>query len=110
MKKHFYQHLIQIDPIYEELIKLDLEKYEQDELITIVHVQIHHVVVDTVLTELSEENKKIFLRHLHADAHDKIWEHINKYIEHADNKIILAVEKLLSELQKDINEARKKYA
>lgn len=110
MKKHFYTHLIEIDSVYTELDTLPLHKHEKDELIEIVHSTIHHVVIDTILSELTEEDKKTFLNHIHAENHDAIWKLLNEKTQESEKKIRLSIENLKKELHQDIDETRKKHS
>ena len=108
MKKHFYTHLIEIDTIYTELESLPIHKHEKDELVEIVHSTIHHVVIDTVLTELPEEDRKTFLTHIHAEDHDSIWKLLKK-VDQSEDKIKKAIEKLKKEFHHDIDEIKKEH-
>ncbi|OGH11961.1 MAG: hypothetical protein A2857_05940 [Candidatus Levybacteria bacterium RIFCSPHIGHO2_01_FULL_36_15] len=106
MKKYFYSHIIEIDSIILELNKLDLSESEKTHLITLIDSSIHHVVLDAILSELSPEDKKIFLEHLSSDEHDKIWQLLNGKIENIENKIKKAAEALKEELRKDIKDTK----
>ena len=106
MKKHFYSHLIETSIISLELGDLDLSKDERIHLIQLTEDNIHHAILDAILSELSEENKKIFLAHLATEEHDKIWEHLRKNIDKIEEKIKKTAEDLKKELHKDIKEAR----
>ncbi len=108
MNKHFYSHLIEVDSIYIKLNLLDLTTEEQQELITIVESSIHHVVIDTILSELEEEDKKAFLSHVALENHTDIWNLLTKKIDNVEKKIQLAIDALKEELHKDIEEAKKK--
>lgn len=107
MKKHFYTHLIEIDTIYTELETLPIHKHEKDELVEIVHSTIHHVVIDTVLSELPEEDKKTFLSHVHAEDHTSIWNLLKEKIDQSESKIQKAVDRLKQEFHQDIDEMKK---
>ena len=106
MKKHFYHHLITIDSIHAALDGLDLTVEERKELIDIAESGIHHLIVDTILTELSEEDKKIFLTHMADENHDALWKHIKGKIDKTEEKIQTAVDGLLADLHKDIAKAK----
>lgn len=107
MKKHFYTHLIEIKTIHISLDEMELEVHEKNELVEIMESTIHHVVVDTVLTELSPEDKKEFFSHLGKDDHDKMWEFLNTKIKEPHQKIKKAVSAIAKELHTDIHEAKK---
>lgn len=108
MQKLFYTHLIEIDSVFTVLDLLDMNQHERQELMIIVESTIHHVVVDTVLTELSEEDKKIFLKHLAQDNHDEIWVLLNAKIKHPDKKIQKAVDKIKKDFHNDMKKVMKK--
>lgn len=106
MKKHFYSHLVDIESLKIGLEEMDLSKKERSHLVEIVESSVHHAVLDAVLSELSEKDKKIFLQHLISDEHDKIWEILNKKAENIEEKIKKAAEDLKEQLHKDIEEAK----
>ena len=72
MKKTFYEHLVQIDFLHEELDSLNLSSEEKEELLRHVHGSIHYAVLDVVLSELPEEHKKTFINNVNSDDHNKI--------------------------------------
>jgi|SRR3989338_9887899 len=108
MQKHFYTHIVEIDSLYSALDEMDLNSQEKHELILIVESHIHQVVVDTVLSELSEEDKKMFLMYLAHNRHDEVWEHLKKNIENVEGKIRKAVDDLKKDLHTDIKESKVK--
>lgn len=108
MKKHFYSHLIETSIISLELADLDLSKDERIHLLQLAQDNIHHAILDAILSELSEEDKKIFLHHLSKDDHDKVWEHLRQKIENIEDKIKSAAESIKKELHKDIKEIKGK--
>lgn len=108
MKPHFYSHLIEIDTIHNSLTDLNLEVHEKRELIIIVESSIHHVVMDTVLSELSEHDKKIFLGHVVSQEHEKVWDLIANKVQDVENKIRKAVDNLKEKLHEDIKETKEK--
>lgn len=110
MKKHFYSHLVETSILSLELGDMDLSQEERVELISLAESQLHHVVIDTILSELSKEDKAIFLKHLHFGQHDKIWELLNKKVSDVEEKIKKAAEELKKELHKDIEEAKREHA
>ena len=107
MKKHFYSHLIEIDSIMVSLATLDISAKEKQELILIVESSVHHLVVDTVLSELVEEDKKIFIIHLAKENHIGLWTFLNHKIHNVEDKIRQAVSGLVSELHQDIEKTKK---
>lgn len=108
MKPHFYSHIIEINSIHNSLEDLSLEVHEKRELIIIVESSIHHVVMDTVLSELSDKDKKLFLGHVVSQEHEKVWDLITNKIQDVENKIKKAVENLKEKLHADIKETKEK--
>lgn len=105
--KHFYSHIIEIESIYTILDVMDLDHEEKQELIVIIESTVHHTIIDTVLSELSEKDKKIFLQHLSKENHEDLWKHLKENIEKVEHKINRAVNILLQELHLDVQEAKK---
>ncbi|MEK7451152.1 MAG: hypothetical protein AAB662_04415 [Patescibacteria group bacterium] len=108
MGKHFYSHIIETSSISLELGDMDLSKEERIHLMSLMEATMHNVILDVILSELSEEDKKIFLTHLSSNNHDKIWEHLKKKIDNIEEKIRKAVGELKDELYEDIKEAKDK--
>jgi hypothetical protein len=108
MGKHFYSHIIETATLSVELGGMDLSKEERIHLIRLVESNIHHTVLDLILSELSEENKKIFLSHLASEDHDKVWDHLRKNIDNIEEKIKKAAESVKQELHRDIKEVKSK--
>ena len=104
--KHFYDSLIETTDITIELAQMNLLPDERLHLISLVQANIHTVVVDTVLSNLSEKDKKIFLKNLVSNDHEIIWSHLKK-AENIEEKIKLAVKKAKNELLKDIERVKK---
>lgn len=102
--KHFYSHIIDAESIYIEINKMDISDDEKDELMLLAESNIHHVVMDAILSELSEADKKRFVEHLHSDNNEKLWELLNTKIENVEEKIKKSAEELKKELHKDIKE------
>lgn len=108
MKKHFYSHFVETSLISLELGDMELTTQERKHLIDLAHVQLHHVILDAVLSELSEADKKRFLSHVARDEHDKVWELLNEKVERVEEKIIRAAEDMKRVLHEDIRKARRK--
>ena len=104
--KHFYDSIIETTDITIELAQMNLLPDERLHLISLVQANIHTVVVDTVLSSLSEKDKKIFLKNLVSNDHEIIWSHLKK-AENIEEKIKLAVKKAKNELLKDIERVKK---
>lgn len=106
--KQFYSHLVEIDILHLELETLDLTEEEKIHLKSLITSNLHHTILDTVLSELSEKDKKEFLEHFVHEDHVKIWEHLKLKIKNIEDKIKKTTEILKEELYKDIKEAKEK--
>jgi len=106
-RKLFYAHLVETSSITIEIADMDLTKEERLHLLALVNSNIHNAVLDTVLSALSEEDKKIFLTNLDEDNQDKIWGHLNTKIDSIEDKIKNAIEDLKEDLHKDIKQVKK---
>jgi succinate dehydrogenase flavin-adding protein (antitoxin of CptAB toxin-antitoxin module) len=108
MQKHFYTHLIEVESIYTVLDLLEMSTDERKELMIIVDSTVHHVILDTVLTELSEEDKKSFLSHLAQDNHEEIWTLLNNKMKQPEKKIKKAVDKVKKDFHSDMKRVMSK--
>lgn len=107
MKKHFYNHIVNIESITISLNELNLSADEKKHLHKLIEQNVHYAVIDTVLSELTPSDKKIFLIHLHADNHTKIWELLRSRNQYIEDKIKQTIEKLLETMHYDIHELQK---
>ncbi len=108
MKKQFYSHLISIESIIAELDQLGFDSDEKIYLANLVDTNLHHTIMDLILSELNDDEKNIFLSLLTKDDQSKIWEHLNIKIDSIENKIITASENLKEELRQDLKQAKKR--
>ncbi len=104
----FYSHLIQIDELVAELDKVELSDSEKVYLARLIDSNLHHAILDEVLSNLSEQDKIIFMEHLSRGDHDKIWQLLNSKASGIEEKIKKAAEEIKAELKKDIAEAKKR--
>lgn len=104
MKKHFYSHIVEVDSLIVKLESIDLSAEEKEHLISLIDSNLYHAILDGILSELSEKDKKIFLQHLLLDEHEKIWEFLNEKIENIEDKIKKASDDLKEQLHKDIED------
>ncbi len=106
MKKHFFSHLVEVDEIHLELEDHPLSPDEKEEVKKIIDESVYHTVLEAILSELSEEDKKIFLSHLMEDDHGKIWDFVNNRVEHIEDKIKNAADEIKVKIHKDIRESK----
>ena len=105
--KYFYSHLIQIESVVSELDKMDLTKEERMHLAELVDSSLHHTILDAILSELSDDEKRVFMQHVAQGDHDKIWRFLNEKIDKVEEKIKNAAEDLKIRLHKDLKESQK---
>lgn len=108
MKTFFYSHLIEIESVIIEFENLNLSKEQKVHLSSLIDSSLHHTILDAVLSQLSSEDKRVFLNHLKEDDRDKIWKFLNEKIDKVEEKIKKAADDLKSEIQKDLKEARQR--
>lgn len=107
MKKHFYIHLIEIESVFMELETLELSETEKKQLSSLIDSNLHHHILDAILSELSQEDKKVFMDHLAKGDEKRIWQFLNAKTENIEEKIKKASEDIKEKLHKDIKEARR---
>ncbi len=78
MKKHFYHQIIEIDSLFVELESMDFSEEEKHHLSKLIDANLHHTILDVILSELDEADKKVFLHHLQRNDHSKIWDHLTR--------------------------------
>ena len=107
-KRHFYSHIIETSSVSLALGDMDLTPAERKELINLVEINLHTTIVNLVLSQLSEEDKKQFLIHLHNDHHERIWNLLKEKVNNIEEKIEKAAQDLKKQFHKDIEEAKRK--
>ncbi len=106
--KHFYAHLVETTDITVELANLNMSPEERIHLLSLIEANIHSSIIDTVLSSLDEENKKIFLQNLSSNNHEKVWVHLKNKSKNIEEDIIQSIEKLKKELREDIRKVKPK--
>lgn len=107
MKRHFYHHLIEIDSLFLAMDELDFSDSQRLHLSRLIDANLHHSVLDVILSQLDESDKKLFMHHLGRDDQSKIWELLNQRSEKIEEKIRAVVSEVKEELHQDIHEAKK---
>ena len=107
MKKHFYSHIVETSSISLALGEIEFSSDERKHLIQLASENLHHAILEAVLSELSDKDKQKFLLLLATDEHDKIWKLLTERVDHIEDKIKKTAEELKKELHKDIEDSRK---
>lgn len=103
----FYSHLVEINSVIENLDQMDLNDEEKLELAKLIDSSLHHRVLDVILSELSDSDKRVFMQHLNKGEHDRIWQFLNEKVDGVEIKIKKVVEDLKTELHEDMKESEK---
>jgi len=107
--KFFYTKLVNIETLISNLDELDLSAGEKAHLANLVDSSLHSAILDEILSNLSPEDKKLFLEKLETEKdHDKILEFLNEKIENVEDRVKKVSEQLVSELHEDIKQAKEK--
>lgn len=106
MSNHFYRQIVNIDVIDEQINLLDLDEGEKRELKDLARLNLHHAIIDAILNELGDEQKKQFLINLSEGNHTKTLQHLEKNIKNVESIIKIASAQLSAELHADIREVK----
>lgn len=105
---YFYARIITIESITQELHSMDLSDEERHHLASLVDSNLHYVILDEILSNLSGADKKAFLHRLKMDPEDpKLMEFLAEKIDGIEVRIKKASDDLVAEMYKDIREAKK---
>lgn len=106
--KHFYTKYIEINSLITELDSMDLSDEERMHLGDLIDSSLHTVILDEILSQLSDEDKEIFLQKLESKKdHQEIMEFLNQKIDKVEERITKVSEELVKELHEDIKESKK---
>lgn len=106
--KIWYQKIITIEPILQELNEMDLSEEERAHLSALLDSSLHHAILDEILSNLAEEDKKLFLRMLHSNPdNEKLVEFLNEKIDHIEDKVKKVADDLVAEMHQEVKEAKK---
>jgi len=105
--RYFFSHLIEIDSLIIELDKMDLSKEQKLHLTSLIDSSLYHTILDAILSELTPQDKKMFLSHLKKDDKERIWEFLNGKIDNIEERIKKVGNDLKNELHKDLKEVSK---
>ena len=107
MKKYFYSHIVETSSISLALADLEMSPEERLHLLSLVESNIHQAILDTILSELTAEDKKNFLEHLSEGDHERIWKFLSERVEGIEEKIKKTADDLKEEIHKDVEESKK---
>jgi hypothetical protein len=105
-KRYFYAHIIDTSILSLELGDMNLTSKERLHLISLIDSNIHHEILDLVLSELSPIDKKTFLHYLASENHNKVWRFLNSRVNKIEEKIKKTAEDIKKELYEDIKKVK----
>lgn len=105
--KNFYTHLIEVESIIIELDKMDLSDEQKLKLASLIDSSLHHTILDAILSQLNEEDKKVLLKYVDEGDNDNIWKFLNEKVDNIEVKVKKAAEDLKVELHQDLKEVKK---
>lgn len=108
--KRFYTHLVEIESITIELDSMNLEEHQKHELAQLLDSNIHNVIMDAILSKLSDADKREFALLANAKNHQKVWKFLKDKSEDIENEIKKAATQIKKELHEDIKEAKRRHS
>lgn len=105
---YFYSHLIQVDDLVIAMEELELEGHHKEHLSALADSTVHHTILELILSKLSVEDRKTFIKMVHKNPDDpELMEFLNKRIDGVEEEIKAAAKKLKTEMHEDIKKAKK---
>lgn len=102
----FYDHIILIHHVHEEVESLPSQDHEKQELIDLIEETVHHHVINRILDKLHEDHHREFLSKFHSDPSDlEIIQHLKHHVPDIEYHIKAAADEIKYELLKTIREA-----
>lgn len=108
MKKHFYTSVIETSSISLAIADMDMSNDERKHLLSLVEDNLHHAILDAVLSELSDKDKEEFVKLFAEGDDEKVWKLLRERVENIEEKIKNTADALKKELHKDIEDSKKK--
>jgi uncharacterized protein YPO0396 len=105
--KFFYQKYIVVENLITELHSLDLSDGEKHHLASLADSSLHHAILDEILSNLNENDKKQFLHELNKNPeNEKLMEFLKERVDNIEDKIKTVSDQIVKEMHKDIKEAK----
>lgn len=108
MKKHFYHKVVETSSISLALAEMDMTNDERKHLVSLVEENLHHAILDAVLSELSDRDKQEFMELFAEGKDDEVWRLLKDRTDNIEDKIKKTADELKKELHEDIETSKKK--
>ena len=105
---YLFKEHIKIESLLIELEELDFSADEKMHLARLIDSSLHLTILDEILSNLNDEDKRLFLKKLHENSQkEELINFLNSKIEKIDQKIRSIADQLIIQMHKDIKEAKK---
>lgn len=103
----FYTKLITVEPLLIEMESLNLSQEEREHLSELIDSSLHHTILDQILSNLNEEDKRVFLMRLSKNPEDEtLLEFLNQKVENIEDGIKKVSDELIAKMHKDLKTAK----
>lgn len=103
---HFYHSIVSMESLRVRLDLFEFSTQEREKLMEVAERTLHHSILDLVLSELNEEDKKLFLAHHASENHDEVWRLLKGNVKNIEKKIKTVAESVSQKLHNDLKKAR----
>jgi len=104
---HFYHSLVSMESLSVRLDLFEFSAEEKEKLVEIAERTLHHSILDLILSELNESDRKLFLSHHASENHDEIWSLLTGSVKNIEKKIKVTADSVAKKLQRDLKKIRK---
>ena len=103
---HFYHSIVSMESLRVRLDLFDFSSEERERLMEVAERTLHHSILDLVLSELNEDDRRLFLSHHASENHDEIWSLLNGNVKNIEKKIKVVAETVSKKLHSDLKKVR----
>ena len=104
---HFYHSIVSMESLRVRLDLFEFSTAEKEKLMEVAERTLHHSILDLVLSELNERDRKLFLSHHASENHDEIWSLLTGNVKSIEKKIKITAESVSQKLHNDLKKVRK---
>ena len=83
---HFYHSIVSMESLRVRLDLFDFSPEEREKLMEVAERTFASLHLDLVLSELNEEDRKLFLAHHASENHDQIWKLLDGNVNNIEKK------------------------